>query len=178
MVIINNPHDPATSRQLWMLHRLTKEDTRGLTLTKQQASDKIGELLADKPTHNDAAPAAAKPGHLVKAGDYFHTSWGYDQTNIDYLVIASVSPSGKTAICRMAEAIQVDAEMTQDVLTPGPAWGVSFRMQVRATSYSGDAVALVGSYPYCVQQDSRRLGHFSPVKIGDLHRQTNPMSGH
>lgn len=40
---LNNPGAPATSRQLWLLHILTKQDTRNLQLTMQQASDAIAQ---------------------------------------------------------------------------------------------------------------------------------------
>lgn len=33
----------------------------------------------------------------------FYTSWGYDQTNYDYVIVDKVSPTGKTAICRLAK---------------------------------------------------------------------------
>ncbi len=32
----------------------------------------------------------------IKKGDIFYTSWGYDQTNYDYIVVMEVSPTGKT----------------------------------------------------------------------------------
>ena len=38
---MQNPDGPATSRQLWALHCITKRDTRGWTLTKAQASELI-----------------------------------------------------------------------------------------------------------------------------------------
>jgi len=44
MVTLRTPEAPATSKQLWLLHILTKTDTRALQLTMQQASDKISEL--------------------------------------------------------------------------------------------------------------------------------------
>lgn len=43
-IMINNPDMPATKKQLWLLHILTKEDTRDWRFTMQQASDKIQEL--------------------------------------------------------------------------------------------------------------------------------------
>jgi len=46
----------------------------------------------------------------IKAGDYFYTSWGYDQTNIDYLVVVEVSPTGKTASCRMVRPINLGCQ--------------------------------------------------------------------
>lgn len=44
MVILKTPDASATSKQLWRLHQLTKEDTRGLDLTMQDASDRISKL--------------------------------------------------------------------------------------------------------------------------------------
>ena len=41
---LSNPEAPATSKQLWLLHILTKQDTRIWRLTMQEASDKINEL--------------------------------------------------------------------------------------------------------------------------------------
>ena len=105
----------------------------------------------------------------IKPGDYFYTSWGYDQTNIDFLVVVSVT--AKTAVCKMVNPIYVDAEAQQDVLMPGCASGDTFRMQINGKA------SLVGSYPYC-GDNSKRLGHFSKTSITDLHRQTNPIFGH
>lgn len=50
---ITNPGEPATSRQLFLLHCLLRRDTRGWTLTKQEASDLIdaiknGQDVADR----------------------------------------------------------------------------------------------------------------------------------
>lgn len=41
---LNKPNEPATRKQLYMLHILTGEDTRNWKLTKQEASNKISEL--------------------------------------------------------------------------------------------------------------------------------------
>ena len=41
---ISNPDAPATSKQLYYLHLLTKQDTRAWKLTIKEASDKISEL--------------------------------------------------------------------------------------------------------------------------------------
>ena len=37
---------------------------------------------------------------LVKVGDIFYNSWGYDQTNIDWYQVVEVSPTGKTCKVR------------------------------------------------------------------------------
>lgn len=67
---LNNPDAPATKKQLWLLHLLTKEDTRDWKLTMQEASDKINEL---------------KPGNKVKPAkrDGFHycVMYGYPPPN-------------------------------------------------------------------------------------------------
>lgn len=44
----------------------------------------------------------------VKVGDIFYSSWGYDQTNVDYFAVTEVSKTGKTAtfivLCNVATA--------------------------------------------------------------------------
>jgi hypothetical protein len=48
-----------------------------------------------------ASKAVASANHGVKVGDVFRSSWGYDQTNIDYYEVVAVT--GKTAtICRIS----------------------------------------------------------------------------
>ncbi len=108
----------------------------------------------------------------ARTGQYYYTSWGYDQTNIDYLVVVKVSPSGKTAICRMAHPIRLGEQGHEDVFMPGEGWGIEFQMKIREDGN------LRGSYPFCSIQDSRRLDTFYPVKLGDTHNQTMPEFGH
>jgi len=109
----------------------------------------------------------------IKPGDYFSTSWGYDQTNYDYLVVVKVSSTGKTATCKMVSPIYLGASGVHDVITPGTAYGEPFTMQVRRWE---DVISLRGSYPYCLS--SKRLDTFHLVKLGDTHYQTNTQFGH
>jgi len=106
----------------------------------------------------------------IRAGDYFSTSWGYDQTNIDFLVVVSVSPSGKTVKCKMADAIHVGESCQSDVLMPGTACGDTFQMKVNGRN------SLCGSYPYC--NGSMRMGYFSKTSISETHNQTMAQFGH
>jgi hypothetical protein len=46
--MLQTPDAPASSRQLWKLHTLTGEDTRGLDITMQEAHDKIAQLEAGR----------------------------------------------------------------------------------------------------------------------------------
>lgn len=43
VMAIKNPELPATKKQLWLLHILTKTDTRNLNITMSQASQKIAD---------------------------------------------------------------------------------------------------------------------------------------
>ncbi len=116
---------------------------------------------------------ARQSAHLdanIKAGEYFVTSWGYDQTNIDYLVVASISPSGKTAYCKMADAINVGGSEQQDALIPGTSYGDTFPMKITGKD------SLTGSYSYC--RGSKKMGYFHKTALGDVQYQTNPVFGH
>jgi hypothetical protein len=54
----------------------------------------------DRKAQEKAKKSEAMLNHGVVAGDVFRCSWGYDQTNIDYYEVISVT--GKTAtICRI-----------------------------------------------------------------------------
>ena len=44
MVTLKTPEAPATKKQLWLLHILTKTDTRNLDITMQEASNRIEAL--------------------------------------------------------------------------------------------------------------------------------------
>jgi hypothetical protein len=54
-----------------------------------------------------AKAAEASANHGVKVGDVFRSSWGYDQTNVDYYQVLSVS--NKTAtFCKIAQLSEND----------------------------------------------------------------------
>ena len=113
---------------------------------------------------------------MIRQGDYFYTSWGYDQTNIDYCVVIEVSPSGKTVMCQMVNPIYIGSLGHEDVLMPGTRYGPKFRMKVK--DVCGDT-CLKGSYPFCTNApDARRLDLFFRTKLTDTHRQTMPQFGH
>lgn len=110
-------------------------------------------------------------GTEPKVGDYHRHSWGYDQTNIDMCVIVEVSPTGKTALCRMVRTIHLGETGAEEIVTPGEAYGDPFRLQIR-----GDC--LKGSYPLFAKYENSPLrnrkvrgGCFDRVNLGDeLHR--------
>lgn len=115
----------------------------------------------------------------IKAGQYLYASWGYDQTNIDFIKVVKISPTGKTAICRRARGVYVGEESSQgqDALKPGEPFGAEFRLHVR-DGLNGDKV-LRGKYPFCGDADptALRTGSFYPWKGGTIS-QTAAGWGH
>ncbi len=115
----------------------------------------------------------------LKKGDLFKTSWGYDQTNYDFLVLLEVSKTGKTAKCQMTSALKMGHENQCDVLEPIYCpYGDIFTMQIRE-GYRGD-LQLKGSYPFCAngKMDNTRLDRFTKCTPGGQYHQTDCMSGH
>lgn len=118
----------------------------------------------------------AKMTNKVNAGDVFYTSWGYDQTNYDYVVVDKVSPSGKTAVCRRAVFKTIGQNGHCNVQVPtGTGYGQSFRMKV-VDRYDG-SVGLRGSYIFC-GDDSKRFDSFSKHTAGSSYNETDSMFGH
>lgn len=116
----------------------------------------------------------------IKKGDVFYTSWGYDQTNYDFIIVEKVSPSAKTVICKRTtcERMEEKCSMTIDALKPKKSsFGKPFRMKVMKWN---DEVMLRGSYIFCGDEDSesKRLDSFSKHKEGKTYGQTNSQFGH
>jgi len=89
--------------------------------------------------------------------DYFYTSWGYDQTNIDFITIVKVNPSGKTVTCRMCHKIKVGETLSTNAIIPGISYGEIFAMRVQGQN-------LRGFYPFC--NSDKRLDTFYPAGHG------------
>ncbi len=110
----------------------------------------------------------AQKAHLLplEVGMFFYESWGYDQTNIDYLEVIEVSPTRKTVMCRMvgknrdssAEQFSTSDKVTPDNRCRGP---TLFRLRV---SSFGDSITLRGSYPLSEN-------YYLECKLADQHRQ-------
>jgi hypothetical protein len=119
----------------------------------------------------------------VEVGQIYETSWGYDQTNYDFIIVVGISPSGKTAMCKLtkAEIMPEIGGQQSDALKPfAEGVGIPFRMQIRK---NGNGTYLVGSYPFCFNQAdnpnrSMRRGDFDIVENGKLYFQTALGFGH
>ena len=53
----------------------------------------------------------------IKVGDYFYSSWGYDQTNIDFFEVVAVT--AKSVRVRKVYAPCVESNGYQDAVVPG-----------------------------------------------------------
>lgn len=110
----------------------------------------------------------------VKVGDIFYGSWGYEQTNIDFLKVIKLSKTGKT--CQVIgigqKTVQATSDMSETV-APDPEneiFGTISTVKITQRDYSYDRVSvpeivLRGSYYYC--NDSKHLG--------SLYRYKHPM---
>ena len=121
-----------------------------------------------------------KTAEVLKKGDLFYTSWGYDQTNYDYIVVLEVSKTGKTAKCQRTAHLNMGHESQCDVQEPiFCPFGEIFTMQVRRYDWSPDELRLKGSYPFLhTGIGDKRLDSFSRAKIGQQFHQTDAYSGH
>lgn len=86
-----------------------------------------------------AKQLAATANHGVKVGDVFRSSWGYDQTNIDYYEVIAVS--GKTAtVCKISQ-LSESTEYLQGkcVPKPGSFIGKPFKKLIQKLSETSEA---------------------------------------
>jgi len=125
---------------------------------------------------------AHKKGCLVKKGDMFYASWGYDQTNYEYVIVEEVSPTCKTAICRRTRHKNLGhtGQAYKQKPIPKP-FGDTFRLHIQ--KYDNKPI-LRGSYPFChdgkrgENNSCMRLGTLWPVKKGKIYWETDPQFGH
>lgn len=123
----------------------------------------------------------------IKVGDTFYTSWGYDQTNYDFIIVTSISPTRKTAMCKLAKVERVRSEAQHNVKKPKTeGYGFEFRMRIEKDK-EGNECALRGSYPHCASQVARgdskeecgfRLDSFWKTEENKEYWETDTMFGH
>jgi len=111
-----------------------------------------------------------------KPGNLFYTSWGYDQTNYEYIVILSISKSGKTATCKRTSYISENKGYYNEQKPIFSPFGESFKMRV-GTKW--DPSVLRGSYPFShTGTGSKRLDTFSKVDENRKYHETALGYGH
>lgn len=98
----------------------------------------------------------------VKKGDIFYASWGYDQTNIDFVKVIEISKSGKSVkavtighnyIERLTDMSEKTSPDPDRVISKSP---VTLRIQKRCNG--SEELVLRGSYHYSLNGESKHLG--------------------
>lgn len=78
-------------------------EDRYLSDQEMETRDNIEFFITKKTYQNDK----------VSVGDVFNTSWGYDQTNIEFFQVVKISPTGKTC-----QVIQIGAHRVEGSMLP------------------------------------------------------------
>jgi hypothetical protein len=68
MVMLKNPDLPATSKQLWLLHILTKSDTRELNITMAEASKRIEDIKSKSANNKSCSKIELVKSNKVMLG--------------------------------------------------------------------------------------------------------------
>lgn len=152
----------------WIIPEEKRADIENLEVVTSQAKEDNEEKISID-------------GLTLSVGDLFYTSWGYDQTNYDFLVVEGFSKSGKSAYCRMTKANfnPEKSGKTTDALKPkNEAYGDKFMMRIKS---NGKEIRLRGSYPFIYDGDmskGSRLATFWRVDEDRFYFQTSPGFGH
>jgi hypothetical protein len=112
----------------------------------------------------------------INKNDLFYTSWGYDQTNYDYIIVVSVSPTGKTCICQRANYQHLGNSGQCNIQKPiAEGYGNTFRMKIY-DNYKSEP-GLKGSYIFC-GETSKRFDYFSKASEKQTFYETDSQFGH
>jgi len=118
-------------------------------------------------------------------GKRFYTSWGYDQTNYDYIIVKSVSPSGKSAICQRVSHDDMGYSGQSYIQRPNDdTFGDEFRMKIEPRydeSLGITKYTLRGSYPFCHDGEmdrGKRLDTFWIAGEKQTFYETDSQFGH
>lgn len=114
----------------------------------------------------------------VECGDIYYTSWGYDQTNYDYIQIIKISKSGKSCICKRTSHDDKGRTETCYIQKPNnKTFGDEFRMRIQSFH---NQITLRGSYPFChsAKRESMRLDTFFKAKENQTFYETDSRFGH
>ena len=106
---------------------------------------RVSERLEYK-AQQKASKIAASANHGVKVGDVFRSSWGYDQTNIDYYQVIAVT--GKTATLSQIGCLSESTEWLQGNSVPnlGAFIGKPFKKLIQKRSTESGAYFNISSF--------------------------------
>lgn len=97
----------------------------------------------------------AKPTGLA-AGDVLVSSWGYDQTNVDFYKVVGPAPIGKFAtLVKVGQTyVSGDHWVGKVVAAPDAVIGRPFKKKVKASPYHGACVK-IASYAHATPWDGK-----------------------
>lgn len=143
--------------------------------TQRNSAIEYYKKISDKNLENRKKRTESKSAQEqgIKVNDIFYCSWGYDQTNYDYIAIIGISSSGKTVTAQRTTCKNIGVNGTSNVQKPLlNTFGDIFTLQVR-DGY------LIGSYPFCHDGNgSKRRGYFSKHLEGRTYHETMSQFGH
>lgn len=93
-----------------------------------------------------AKAAEAQANHGVKVGDVFRSSWGYDQTNVDYYQVVAVGKKTAT-FCKIAQLSESDGFLQGNcVPAPNQFIGKPFKKLIQKSSTESSAYIKIYSF--------------------------------
>lgn len=164
--------DGKTMYTLLYIFKRSKYPKGEVFYSEKDRDERIKELketqdyLSDEKQKTKSAQNFTRADVPFKAGDTFETSWGYDQTNYDFIVIKSISQTGKTATCQRAKLSQNKPEGQLMLQKPSKeGYGDTFNMKIKRHTDGG--FYLVGTY-------ADGQGHYDGHWRRDTFNQTSP----
>jgi hypothetical protein len=101
---------------------------------------------AERKATRKAKAKEASANHGVKAGDVFLSSWGYDQTNVDYYQVLSVS-NKTAAFCKIAQLSESDGYLQGNCVPAINKFiGKPFNKLIQKSSVDSGAYIKIASY--------------------------------
>ena len=114
----------------------------------------------------------------IQKGDIFYTSWGYDQTNYDFIVVVGFTPSKKSAKCQQAKIEDLGTKGQQDIVKP-KAKGIGKTFNMKIQNENGGEPTLRGTYYKTWNEKSEKFRLDTFYKAKDkMFYPTNTMYGH
>lgn len=114
----------------------------------------------------DNRAALKSDNRLVKVGDIFTSSWGYDQTNVYFYQVVDLRGSATAVLQRIGTAREYNGPMTGDAL-PSPEHRIgepiTKRVQVNTSGGASTPYFRMESYEYAYKWDGK------PKRFSEYH---------
>lgn len=126
------------------MSRYFNMDTMFLTAEERAARRSAGakKAAATRAKRREEEAVLIAEMEPVKVGDIFYSSWGYDQTNVDFYEVLSVSKTGKTAKVVKVHGRTVDENRNITHVVAAPGTGnveKAFTVHLRASGWRDKA---------------------------------------